>query len=268
QTGVQEHNAAAFSGALSTTDLLVFFADFGVFGIDETYNQQRLNDINKTNLKVAVTHVGIDVGEDGKTHHCVDYIGSLKNLYHFKLIVPADPNQTDRAVRYIAKTHGNFAIAMGRSKMNVILKEDGTPFFDENYNFEYGKIDTLRDGEDGVLIVCGQLAPNSVEIWKKLKNEGINLRILNISSPLHPDVKTLKKLIENKDVFVYEDHNMNSGLGSVLADLIISNSIKVKSFKKFGLPDYAPSGSNKQLLKWAKLDVDSISKSIKEVLQG
>lgn len=266
QTGVQEHNAAAFSGALSTTDLLVFFADFGVFGIDETYNQQRLNDINKANLKVAVTHVGIDVGEDGKTHHCVDYIGALRNLYHFKLIVPADPNQTDRAVRYMAKTFGNFAIAMGRSKIPVILKEDGTPFFDENYEFEYGKIDVLRDGEDGVLIVCGQMAPNSIEIWQRLKNEGINLKVLNISTPLHPDVDSLKKFIEGKDVFVYEDHNVNSGLGSILADLILTNSIKVKSFKKFGLPDYAPSGSNKQLLKWARLDVESMCENIKEVL--
>lgn len=267
QTGVQEHNAAAFSGALSTTELLIFFADFGVFGIDETYNQQRLNDINKTNLKVTVTHVGIDVGEDGKTHHCVDYIGALRNLYNFKLIVPADPNQTDRAVRYVAKTYGNFAIAMGRSKLNVILKEDGTPFFDENYEFEYGKIDVLRDGEDGVLIVCGQLAENSIKIWERLKDEGIRLKVINISSPLHPDVETLKNLIEDMKVFTYEDHNVNSGLGSVVADLIVTNSIKVKLLRKFGLPNYAPSGSNTQLLKWAGLDVDSVCKEIKEVLK-
>jgi len=74
------------------------------------------------------------------------------------------------------------------------------------------------------LIVCGQLAPNSIEIWQKLKNEGISLRILNISTPLHPDVEALKRLIEDKDVFVYEDHNVNSGLGNILADLILVNS--------------------------------------------
>ena len=75
QGGVQEHNTATVAGALSTMGILTFFADFGAFGMDETYNQQRLNDINRTNLKLVLTHLGLDVGEDGKTHQCIDYIG-------------------------------------------------------------------------------------------------------------------------------------------------------------------------------------------------
>ena len=146
QIGVQEHNAAALAGAMSVCGVTTFFADFGVFGIDETFNQQRLNDINKANLKVGVTHVGTDVGEDGKTHHCLDYISSVRNFYGYKLIVPADPNQTDRAVRYMADYKGNVVIAMGRSKINTITDENGNPYFAGDYVFEYGKVDVLRKG--------------------------------------------------------------------------------------------------------------------------
>ena len=84
QGGIQEHNTATAAGALSTDGFVTFFADFGAFGIDETYNQQRLNDINKTNLKLILTHVGLDVGQDGKTHQCVDYVSLANNLHNLK----------------------------------------------------------------------------------------------------------------------------------------------------------------------------------------
>jgi transketolase len=113
QGGIQEHHTATLAGAISTLGLLSFFADFGVFGVDETYNQHRLNDINETNLTLICTHNGLDVGEDGKTHQCIDYVGVMQNLFGYKIIIPADPNQTDRVIRYVAKTYGNFLVPMG-----------------------------------------------------------------------------------------------------------------------------------------------------------
>ena len=108
ECGVGEHNAATAGGALSTVPgVLAFWSDFGVFGIDEVYNQQRLNDINGAALKLAVTHCGLDVGEDGKTHQCLDYVGAFRDFFGWRVIVPADPNQTDRAVRAAAAMQGN-----------------------------------------------------------------------------------------------------------------------------------------------------------------
>ena len=75
QGGIQEHNTATIAGATSTLGFVSFFADFGVFGVDETYNQHRLNDIKDTNLKFICTHTGLDVGEDGKTHQCITMWG-------------------------------------------------------------------------------------------------------------------------------------------------------------------------------------------------
>ena len=105
-----------------------------MFGITESYNQARLNDINKANVKLFCTHSGVNVGEDGKTHHCIDYFGLLNSTFGWKVITPADPNQTDRVVRYVLSRPGNFAVVMGRSKQKTILDESGQPFFGERYN--------------------------------------------------------------------------------------------------------------------------------------
>ena len=94
QAGIQEHSTATVAGAASTAGVVSLWAGFGVFGADEVYNQQRLNDINRASVKVVLTHTGLDVGEDGMTHQCIDYVGLFRNTFGWKVVVPADPNQT------------------------------------------------------------------------------------------------------------------------------------------------------------------------------
>jgi len=106
ECGVGEHNTAVASAAASVNGVLAFWADFGVFGLDEVYNQQRLADINHASLKLVLTHCGLDVGEDGRTHQCIDYVGALRSMFGWKVVVPADANQTDRAVRAAAQMPG------------------------------------------------------------------------------------------------------------------------------------------------------------------
>lgn len=266
QIGVQEHNAATVAGAMSISGLLTFFGDFGVFGIDETYNQQRLNDINKCNLKVGVTHVGIDVGEDGKTHHCVDYIGALRNFYGFRLIVPADPNQTDSAVRYCAKEYGNFVIAVGRSKLNPITKENGEPFFGSDYSFEYGEIDLIRKGKDATLISTGQATNEAVKAHKLLKENGIEVTVLNVSCPLHANFDKFKDYLKG-NLITIEDHNVNSGLGVIVSDYLLTTGTKPITFKKLGLDRYFYSGSRDKLYKLAGIDSKSISRTVENIVK-
>ena len=261
EAGVQEHNTATVAGALSSQGVLAVWGDFGVFNIDETYNQQRLNDINRTNLKVASTHLGIDVGEDGKTHHCVDYIGVLRNLYGFRLIVPADPNQTDRATRYMLTRSGNYALGVGRSRTPIITREDGSPFFDADYRFEYGKADVLRDGDRGALIVYGQTAWRGVRVWEMLREKGISIMVINMASVLDPDLDLLKRASETGYIAVYEDHNVKSGLGSIIADILLERGWTAR-FRKFGLTDYAPSGKAEDLFEFMGLSPERVAEEI------
>ncbi|MBZ4661528.1 MAG: Transketolase domain protein [Thermotoga sp.] len=265
EVGVQEHNAAAMAGALSAEGVITFFADFGVFGISETYNQHRLNAINGTNLKVVVTHCGLNVGEDGKTHHGIDYVSGPMNWYGFKVIVPGDPNQTDRAVRYAAKECGNFVIAMGRSKLPIILDENGKPFFGEGYTFEYGKIDVVRNGDDAVIITYGSTLCEAVSAADELKKEGVNVAVLNVSCPVDLDIETLK-MVDGKPVLVVEDHNVFTGLGSYLGTTLLENGIIPKKYVRVGVPEFAVSGSYEMLYKLYGLDKEGIISRLREML--
>ncbi|MDK2945684.1 transketolase [Geotoga petraea] len=265
QIGIQEHNAATIAGALSTSGVLTFFADFGVFGLDEPFNQQRLNDINHTNLKTAITHSGTDVGEDGKTHQEVNYIGLTRSLYNTKLIVPNDPNQTDKVVRYAASTDGNIIITMGRSKLDIILDENGDIFYGENYEFNYGDIDVLRNGEDITIITYGTYTNNAVKTADNLRKENININVIGVPTPLDYDEEKILPFLKDKIIITLEDHNLENGIANELSKTIVKNNVSVKDFINLGYKDYAASGSSKLIQKQNSLDVDSLTKMIKEL---
>ena len=163
QFGISEHSTATAAGSLSAESAVSVWADFGVFGVDETYNQARLNDINHSNMKLFCTHCGINVGEDGMTHQCIDYFGLLNSTYGWKVITPADPNQTDRIVRYVLSNPGNFAVIMGRSALPIVTDENGQPFFAGDYEYRYGRMETIRKGERLHLMMTRKRATSSAQ---------------------------------------------------------------------------------------------------------
>lgn len=266
QGGIQEHNTATIAGAISTLGIIPFFADFGVFGIDETYNQHRLNDINETNLKLIVTHNGLDVGEDGKTHQCIDYIGVIRNLFEYKIIVPADPNQTDRVIRFITQSHGNFVVIMGRSQNPIILNEDGYPFFANPYEFRYGQVDIIREGSDATIITMGGMVYRAVKAWELLKEKGISVKIINISCPSDLDYEAILNASNTGLIITYEDHNIHTGLGSIIANMLVEKGISIR-FRKLGVKNYGSSGKPDDLYKMEELDVENLVKVVLEEIQ-
>jgi transketolase len=261
QSGIQEHNTATVAGAVSTDGILSVFADFGVFGIDEVYNQQRLNDINGANIKVVCTHVGVDVGEDGKTHQCIDYIGLLRNLFGFKIVLPADGNQTFNAAQKCFCEAGNHFIAMGRSVTPIITKENGTPYFDENYRFEYGKADIIRDGKDIAILSYGVMLYRALKIRDLLGKQNIDAMVINVSAPKEIDVDVLKKAAKTGKIVVYEDHNVFSGLGSIITDHLCEKG-STASVLKLGVEQYSFSGKPEDVFDMAGLSPEKAAERI------
>jgi transketolase len=265
QSGIQEHNTAVAAGAASCNGVVSFFADFGVFGVDEVYNQQRLNDLNGAGLKTVTTHVGIDVGEDGKTHQCLDYVGAMRNFFGYRVIVPADPNQTYKAVCFAAENPGNYLVAMGRSKISTIPDRKGKkPFFGEGYKFEYGKVDVLKKG-DFAIATYGSMTGRALKVAEILEKSGLNAAVLNCSCPLHPEMKEINKYTD-MPVFVYEDHNEFTGLAATLANKFADKGKGVK-IVRFGARGYAYSGNPDEILKIMGLDPESVAEAIKKELK-
>ncbi len=267
EAGVQEHNAATVAGVASTEGILTFFADFGVFGIDEVYNQQRLNAINHANLKTVITHSGINVGQDGKTHHCIDFIGLARNLPGFKLIIPADPNQTDRAVRYIARTDGNFLVVTGRGKNPIIPDTDDKPLFGGAYEYRYGAIELVRDGDSGAILSYGLSLFEALQAQMKLQEAGISFALYNVSAPLALSPEEIEKAIFKGPIITFEDHLIHTGLGSIIGELIAQTGMGTR-FYKVGVSDFAPSGSTKELFCAMGIDATSLFNEVRRILNA
>jgi transketolase len=261
QAGVSEHTVATIAGALSINGIIALWADFGVFSIDEVYNQLRLNAVNMTNLKIVATHLGYNVGPDGKTHHCIDYIGLLRGLLGFKLIVPGDPNQTDRATRCFLSEPTNVVLGLTRSKMPVIKTEDGEIFYTAEYEFDYGNIDLIREGDDCVIFTYGPMLHKSIEAWGILKEKGITARIYNVSCPLDVDSEIVGDAAETGLIVSYEDHIITTGLGCTLAQSIAANKIATDLIQ-IGIRYFGGSADAETLYRKNMLDARSLAAAI------
>ena len=259
QFGITEHSTATTVGALSAEKAIGVWADFGMFAIAETYNQARLNDINHGNVKLFCTHCGINVGEDGMTHQSIDYFGLLNSTFGWKVITPSDPNQTDKIVRYVLATPGNFAVIMGRSVIPVITDDAGAPFFGDSYQYQYGRIDHIRKGKEVALVTSGNMLFVGMEAYEKA-GEKISLYSVSDWSDLHAD--DIKKLADYKHVIILEDHNVKTGLGTAIADAMFAKGLMTK-IDKIGVTKYGSSGKPADLYKLLGMDAGSVADKIK-----
>ncbi len=266
EVGIQEHHAAVCSAVTTRDGFVSFFSTFGVFAVCETYNQHRLSDQNGTNLKVVSTHNGLDVGEDGPTHQCIDYIGLMENLFGFSIFMPADPNQTDRIVRHVAVTKGNCFVGMGRSKLPVVLDLDGNPFFGKDYQFVPGKADWLRRGKPGscTILSYGATIPHVMKAWEELHKMGMEVSVLNMASIKPVDEEAIVEAAKQGPIVTVEDHIVTTGIGAITARVLVKHGISQR-LKCLGVRRYGNSGKPADLYRMHGIDSEAIVKAVKEL---
>ncbi len=260
EVGVAEHNAATLAGAMSAEGVITIFGDFGVFAVDETFNNQRLNAMNHTNLKILATHCGTNVGEDGKTHHALFYLTGPSAWFGFTVISPADANQTDHATRYMLSRYGNYILAVGRAKLPVIRKENGEVFFGKDYQFDPKKPDVIRKKDsDKVIVATGSVVPFAVEA-----GDEAGVSVISIACPLEFDITLIKDMLHGKKVLVVEDHGW-LGLGAVLSYKMMKKGIVPVKFVHLAISDFTESGSWKDIYHIHKFDKEGILSVLKNM---
>ena len=266
ECGISEQNMVSVAGALSLDGYIPFVSTFGAFMTSRAKDQVRVNDINETNVKMIATHCGLSVGEDGPTHQAIDDMGSMLGLFNTEVIEPADPNHTDRIIRFISKEWGNFYVRMGRHKFPVLLKENGEVFFDEKYEYYYGKSDVIRNGTDLTLVVSGAISHEGMIAYEKLKSEGTNIELVVVSSIKKFDETVFESVKKTGKVLTVEDHNIASGLGTTLGAEILKSGILVSKFVNLGVERYQLSGKVEELYEAAGVSGNMIYQKVKEML--
>lgn len=265
ECGIAEQNMISTAGGLSLADSHISFAStFGAFMTSRAKDQCRVNDINRTNLKMVATHCGLSVGEDGPTHQAIDDINSLLGLFNTMIVEGIDPNHTDRVIRYIASHFGNFYVRLGRHKYPVITKTDGKPFYDKRYKFIYGKCDRIREGKKLTIAATGPMVHEALEAIKDLPKNQVEL--IAVSSVKEFD-KTLKDSIKKTGrLLTIEDHNLISGLSSQIAKYVLKENLPLKKFENLGVPEYQLSGKAADLYDLVGISAKKITKKVKQML--
>jgi transketolase len=263
--GIAEQHMVSFAGGLSLTEYIPFASTFGVFMSSRAKDQARLNDINRTNVKMVSTHCGLSVGEDGPTHQTLDDMGSFVGLFNTFVIEPADANQTDHIIRYIASHYGNFYVRMGRHEFEPILKEDGKPFYDEKYKFEYGKADLLRTGKQVTVIASGSMVKIAADVADKLKKE-ISVELIVVSSLKKIDTDVIiPSLQKTRRLITLEDHNPYNGLASQVDSVIAQEGLSVL-INNMAVREYQLSGKPLELYDEAGIGPINLEKAIRAII--
>ncbi|MBQ9404820.1 MAG: transketolase, partial [Synergistaceae bacterium] len=169
-----------------------------------------------------------------------------------KIVVPADPNQTDRATRWMLKTPGDIYLAVGRSKI------DGLKEFAGNYEFKYGEAVKLRDGKDGSIFALGYMVQN---VLKAVEAHNLNVSVYAVSSPLEPDMKAIREAAALGPILTVEDHHVNTGMGAIMLIEAARAGIALPKVKNLGVDHYGASGTSDQVRAEMKLSPDSIAEA-------
>ena len=258
--GIAEGNMIGIAAGLSTTGFTVFASSFAMFAAGRAFEQIR-NSIGypHLNVKIAATHAGISVGEDGASHQCCEDIALMRTIPGMTIINPADWVEAEAAVFAAAEYNGPVYLRFGRLAVPQIFDE-------ENYKFEIGKGVKLTDGNDAAILATGLMVNEALIAAEALKKVGINARVINIHTikPLDEEI-VLTAAKECGCVVTAEEHNIIGGLGGAVCELL---SEKLPTpVVRVGVNDtYGRSGPAKELLHIYGLDSDHIISAAKEAI--
>ena len=236
--GIAEQNLLGTAAGFAAAGKIPFASSFAVFAVGRAYDQIR-NSIAYPNLnvKIAATHAGLTVGEDGGSHQMLEDIALMRAVPNMTVIVPADGVETKQVVMAVAEHQGPVYIRLGRPKVPVLLGDD--------YKFEIGKGVVLKEGTDVTLIGTGIMVSKAMEAAELLAADGISAAVVNISTIKPLDTALITEMAQKTGAVVTaEEHNIYGGLGSAVAEVLVETCpvpmarVGVEDkFGESGLPD-------------------------------
>lgn len=258
QMGIAEANMMGVAAGMATVGKIPFTGTFANFSTGRVYDQIRQSiAYSHKNVKIAASHAGLTLGEDGATHQILEDIGMMRMLPGMSVVVPCDAHQTKLATMAIAEQYGPVYLRFGRPAW---------PVFTENLPFTIGKAQILNEGNDVTLIATGHLVWNCVEAAKALEAEGITCDILNIHTIKPLDTASiLSSIAKTNCVVTAEEHQINGGLGDMIAGLLSRNQPTPQEFVAVN-DSFGESGKPDELLIKYGLGVQDVILAAKKVL--
>ena len=256
--GIAEANMMCIAAGMSTAGLVPFASSFAMFAAGRAFEQVR-NSIGypHLNVKIGATHGGISVGEDGASHQCCEDFALMRSIPGMVVISPADDVEARAAVKAAYEYEGPVYLRFGRLAVPV--------FHDEDYKFQIGKGEVLKDGTDVAIIANGLLTYEAIVAGEELAKAGINAMIVNMPTikPLDEEL-VLEAAKKCGKVITCEEHSIIGGLGEAVCS-VLSEKLPTP-VKRIGVNDeFGHSGPAVPLLKQFGLSSEHIVEVAKEM---
>lgn len=256
--GIAEADLMGTAAGLAACGKIPFASTFAMFAAGRAFEQIR-NTIAypKLNVKIAPTHAGISVGEDGGSHQSIEDIALMRSIPGMIVLSPADAVETKKMIFAAAEYEGPVYIRMGRLDVETIFDE-------ETYDFQIGIANTVKEGNDVTIVATGLMTYEAIKAADILAQEGISIRVINVGTIKPLDGETiLKAAKETKFIITAEEHSVIGGLGSAVSEFL--SEVYPTKVKKLGIYDkFGQSGKANELLEKYELTAAKLVSMIKE----
>lgn len=259
QCGIGEANMIGVSAGLTIGGKIPFATTFANFATGRVYDQIRQSvAYSNKNVKIAASHAGITLGEDGATHQILEDIGMMKMLPGMTVINPCDYNQTKAATLAVADHEGPVYLRFGRPVVPI--------FTDPDQKFEIGKAWMVNEGKDVSIFATGHLVWEAIQAGEMLEAEGIDAEIINIHTikPLDEEA-VLKSVGKTGCVVSAEEHNRIGGLGDSIAQVLVKHKLAPQEYVAVD-DSFGESGTPEQLMEKYGLTAKDIVAAAKRVI--
>lgn len=258
--GISEQDLMTTASGLACTGKIPFVSTFAMFATGRAWEQVR-NTIcySNLNVKIAATHGGITVGEDGASHQALEDISLMRSIPNMVVIVPADERETQEAVKFAASYEGPVYIRIARTNLPDVL--------DETYKFNYKKAFLMQEGTDVTVVTNGETLVEVLDCAKMLLEKGISVEVINVPVVKPLDGQTILKSAQKTNrVITVENHSVIGGLGSAVCEYLSENyPVKVS---RIGTNDeFGQSGTAKELMAHYGLNAEKLAEKITGLLK-
>jgi transketolase len=259
QAGIAEANMVGAAAGMTIGGKIPYIGTFAAFATGRVYDQIRQSvAYSNKNVKIAASHAGLTLGEDGATHQILEDIGLMKMLPNMCVINPCDYNQTKAATLASAQWDGPVYLRFGRPKV--------ANFTPENQTFEIGKALTFTEGSDVSIFATGHLVWEALQAAETLGTEGIKAEVINIHTIKPLDTKAIiDSVAKTKCVVTAEEHMLNGGLGDSVAQVL--GRFLPTPIEMVGVNDtFGESGTPEELMAKYGLNAEAIVNAAKKAI--
>ena len=257
--GVAEQSLPTIAAGLSLVGKIPFYNSFAVFAVSRGVDMIRQSvAYNNANVKIVGHAAGQSMGYTGPSHHTLEDISILRAIPNITILSPCDAVETTQMVWKMAETEGPMYLRLVRATV--------PNFHKENYKFEIGRTELLKEGNDITIFVTGDMVILAMEVRDIFNSQGISCKIVNIPTIKPINVEEIIKHGQGTlGALTIEDHNIIGGLGSTIAEIYAE--FLQKPVKRLGIPDIFTESDDAVILRLEYgLNVDLAIRLAREIL--